>query len=335
MSYADNARIKEEHNVASERSQPETPDMSDATGPVTRGVPVGSGVEVETISDYTISTSRANSSRKVSISTYHSVSDVTIETQMQHIESGEHDIDAEYFENVILENDEKSNLDTKKIPENDKHILDDINSYDSPQELRQGINDIFQDECHDELRRNEDTSNSLNTEANSTNNRECEQKSVMPLTELSRRQHIEEALKKMRNDEALERAKSTAVREQYVNDETARLKALRKPSLSILTDTEENKKGIKQALKDEDVLALRNERRRLRQETQAMKKMVDVKYGTTEKSKAPKLLKVAQEFCGRILPNAGIPEHIKRELTTHEIEDLKLIYDMFDRKAKG
>ena len=55
-----------------------------------------------------------------------------------------------------------------------------------------------------------------------------------------------------------------------------------------------------------------------------------------DKKQGPDLLALAESFYhGKVKDGDGLPEKVRRELTKKEIEDLKIVFDMFDVKGRG
>ena len=78
------------------------------------------------------------------------------------------------------------------------------------------------------------------------------------------------------------------------------------------------------------------EQKKLRRETKALQQQIDEKYGLKQKKQGHDLLALADDFYhGKVKDKDGLPEQVRRELTRAEIEDLRMVFEMFDIKGRG
>ena len=78
------------------------------------------------------------------------------------------------------------------------------------------------------------------------------------------------------------------------------------------------------------------DQKQLRKETKALQRAIDEKYGLKDKKQGHDILALAESFYqGKVKDVDGLPEQVRRELTRSEIQDLKMVFDMFDVKGRG
>jgi hypothetical protein len=100
-------------------------------------------------------------------------------------------------------------------------------------------------------------------------------------------------------------------------------------------DIRDIKGAIADIMKEERVCMLQRQIDALDREEQKVQEAINKKYGQLfSKDRRQDLTALADKFFS--LPgNAGLPEHITRSLTSEEIADLKIVFDMFDVKGRG
>lgn len=100
-------------------------------------------------------------------------------------------------------------------------------------------------------------------------------------------------------------------------------------------DIRDIKGAIADIMKEERVFMLQRQIDALDKDEQQIQKAIDKKYGMLfSKDRRQDLTALADKFFS--LPgNTGLPEHITRSLTSEEIADLKIVFDMFDVKGRG
>lgn len=100
-------------------------------------------------------------------------------------------------------------------------------------------------------------------------------------------------------------------------------------------DIRDIKSAIADIMKEERVCMLQRQIDALDKEEKQVQEDIDRKYGQLfSTDRKHDLTALANNFFS--LPgNAGLPEHITRALTSEEIADLKIVFDMFDVKGRG
>ncbi|KAL8592798.1 hypothetical protein ACOMHN_045952 [Nucella lapillus] len=115
--------------------------------------------------------------------------------------------------------------------------------------------------------------------------------------------------------------------------------------VTLTPDVEASRAAIRDIMKEEERMALATDQKKLRDESKALQQQIDDKYGLKDNHHGPKgkkkpgsqnMVVLAQSFYhGKAKDKDGIPLHVRRELTSQEIEDLRMVFDMFDVKGKG
>lgn len=100
-------------------------------------------------------------------------------------------------------------------------------------------------------------------------------------------------------------------------------------------DIRDIKSAIADIMKEERVCMLQRQIDALDKEEKQVQEEIDRKYGQLfSTDRKHDLTALANNFFS--LPgNAGLPEHITRALTSEEIADLKIVFDLFDVKGRG
>lgn len=100
-------------------------------------------------------------------------------------------------------------------------------------------------------------------------------------------------------------------------------------------DIRDIKSAIADIMKEERVCMLQRQIDALDKEEKQVQEEIDRKYGQLFSiDRKHDLTALANNFFS--LPgNAGLPEHITRALTSEEIADLKIVFDLFDVKGRG
>lgn len=112
-------------------------------------------------------------------------------------------------------------------------------------------------------------------------------------------------------------------------------KAQREKGVELYPDINKTKAAIKKVQTDEEKFALSKEKAKLDAETDKLKHEIDDKFGILLREKRPDITSLAENVFSRTRGDSEFPSHITRVLTRSEIEDLRLLFGMFDVKGKG
>ncbi|XP_033739905.1 uncharacterized protein LOC117327160 [Pecten maximus] len=112
-------------------------------------------------------------------------------------------------------------------------------------------------------------------------------------------------------------------------------KAQREKGVELYPDINKTKAAIKKVQTDEEKFALTKERAKLDEETDKLKHEIDDRFGILLREKRPDITSLAENVFSRTRGDSEFPSHITRVLTRSEIEDLRLVFGMFDVKGKG
>ncbi|OWF45892.1 uncharacterized protein LOC110456492 [Mizuhopecten yessoensis] len=112
-------------------------------------------------------------------------------------------------------------------------------------------------------------------------------------------------------------------------------KALIEKGVELYPDIDKTKAAIKKVQTDEEKFALTKDRAKLDAETDKLKHEIDDKFGILLREKRPDITSLAENVFSRTRGDSEFPSHITRVLTRSEIEDLRLVFGMFDVKGKG
>ncbi|KAK3608419.1 hypothetical protein CHS0354_035422 [Potamilus streckersoni] len=107
--------------------------------------------------------------------------------------------------------------------------------------------------------------------------------------------------------------------------------------IQIRPDADKGKKALQQIMREEEREATDEEKKRLRKEKAKLQELIDEKYGSKLKRETPHLIELAEEFIApkKVSNEFDLPDRIITQLTTQEIQDLKIVFDMFDIRGKG
>ena len=163
------------------------------------------------------------------------------------------------------------------------------------------------------------------SEASSHSVRESATKARMreELERLQRQQDEKEKLYKLE--------KQRLIKEMKAEMQQARSRK----GIQMQPDVDFNKGQIQSVLSHEERFALEDEKEELDAESERLQEEIDDKYGFSEKRDSTGLVAMAKDFYSNAGSNQGLPDRIIRELTSEEIHDLKLVFDMFDVKGRG
>ncbi len=147
-------------------------------------------------------------------------------------------------------------------------------------------------------------------------------------------------LNKKEQEEAEKKMAEKRKREEEVSRVRRKMEEeRRKKGVEILPGSRESRGVIQAFLSEEEVLALNVKQQELDEESEQIRAGIKQKYGIDSKKKQHSdtgLVSMAAEFySSKEMPNEILPERIRRNLTTDEIRDLKLVFDMFDAKGRG
>ncbi|XP_076466801.1 uncharacterized protein LOC143298026 [Babylonia areolata] len=145
--------------------------------------------------------------------------------------------------------------------------------------------------------------------------------------ELSRLKEVEEQerrLQKSRRKMEEEKAVEAVHRERE------------KKGVTLTPDVEACRAAVRHMMREEERLALAPEQKKLCDETKALHQQIRNKYAVKGTGLKHDLVALTESFYhGKVKDKDGIPEHVHRHLTRQEIEDLRMVFDMFDVKGKG
>ncbi|XP_046559411.1 uncharacterized protein LOC124268476 [Haliotis rubra] len=111
----------------------------------------------------------------------------------------------------------------------------------------------------------------------------------------------------------------------------------RRKGFELVPGSRERRGVIRAFLTEEEKMAMESQQKDLARESEEMISKIKSKHGIPkDKDSSPKVVDMAREFySSKELPNELLPDHIRLNLTTEEIRDLKLVFDMFDVKGRG
>ncbi|XP_067676651.1 uncharacterized protein [Haliotis asinina] len=111
----------------------------------------------------------------------------------------------------------------------------------------------------------------------------------------------------------------------------------RRKGFELVPGSRERRGVIQAFLTEEEKMAMESQQKDLARESEEMISKIKSKHGIPkDKDKSSKVVDMACEFYNsKELPNELLPDHIRLNLTTEEIRDLKLVFDMFDVKGRG
>ena len=152
-----------------------------------------------------------------------------------------------------------------------------------------------------------------------------------------------ESLKKMRaelekmrrEDDRQEEIAAAKYKEDFRKERNKIEEEVKAQGYMFNPDIRDIKGAIADIMKEERVCMLQRQLDSLDREEKEMQREIDEKYGLLfSPDSRQDLTALADKFFS--LPgNAGLPEHITRSLTSEEIADLKIVFDMFDVKGRG
>ena len=152
-----------------------------------------------------------------------------------------------------------------------------------------------------------------------------------------------ESLKKMRaelekmrrEDDRQEEIAAAKYKEDFRKERNKIEEEVKAQGYMFNPDIRDIKGAIADIMKEERVCMLQRQLDALDREEKEMQREIDEKYGLLfSPDSRQDLTALADKFFS--LPgNAGLPEHITRSLTSEEIADLKIVFDMFDVKGRG
>ena len=105
--------------------------------------------------------------------------------------------------------------------------------------------------------------------------------------------------------------------------------------VTILPNVRYSRNTIEYHLKREIRSASNKEREQLKAETDTIRLEIEAKHGLSTKKETDFKALASNFYEGKKLPSETLPDHIRRSLTSEEIADLRLVFDMFDLKEKG
>ncbi|KAK7108756.1 uncharacterized protein [Littorina saxatilis] len=153
----------------------------------------------------------------------------------------------------------------------------------------------------------------------------------------SSRKRMERELERMRKADENERLRYKARRRKEVKKAVAAMYERKtQDGVTMTPDVEESRTAIRKIMVEEERMALEKDQKKLRQETKAIQDAIDDKYGLKDKKQGHDLLALAEDFYhNKNREKDGLPAEVRRALTNEEIEDLKMVFDMFDLKGRG
>lgn len=160
------------------------------------------------------------------------------------------------------------------------------------------------------------------------------QKSVTP--ELSTKDKIVKELEKMKKADQLKeewKAYEFKKLQRKHKDELERQRLAK--GIQLNEGVNEAKSSIKAKTDEEEFFALKNERRKFREESAIIRRQLEEKMGLLIRRENPDLKKMVETFIYTPEDNSTIPDRILKVLSWSEIEDLKKSFDLFDVKSKG
>ncbi|XP_041354285.1 uncharacterized protein LOC121372088 [Gigantopelta aegis] len=105
--------------------------------------------------------------------------------------------------------------------------------------------------------------------------------------------------------------------------------------VTILPNVHQSRNSIEYHLKREIRSASNKERELLKEETERINLEIEAKHGLSKKKDTDFTALAANFYEGKKLATETLPDHIRRSMTSEEIADLRLVFDMFDLKEKG
>lgn len=136
-------------------------------------------------------------------------------------------------------------------------------------------------------------------------------------------------------EDAKEEIAKSRYRRQVRKTKRAMDKAQAAKGIELYPDTNKTKAAIQKVQTDEEKFALSKNRVKLDAETNKLKHEIDDKFGILLREKRPDITSLAENLFSKTRGDPEIPSHVTRVLTRQEIEDLRLVFGMFDVKGKG
>ncbi|XP_048239423.1 uncharacterized protein LOC124122859 [Haliotis rufescens] len=111
----------------------------------------------------------------------------------------------------------------------------------------------------------------------------------------------------------------------------------RRKGIELVPGSRDSRGVIRAFLTEEEKMAMESQQKDLARESVEMISQIKSKHGIPkDKESSPDVVVMATEFySSKEMPNELLPDHIRLNLTTEEIRDLKLVFDMFDVKGRG
>ncbi|XP_062575239.1 uncharacterized protein LOC134237160 [Saccostrea cucullata] len=165
---------------------------------------------------------------------------------------------------------------------------------------------------------------------------ECQQDPQEFKTESESLRKMKEEMEKMRLEDHRKEEIAAAIYKRDFKRERAKIEEETiARGYMFNPDIRDIKGAIAEIMNEERTFMLQRQIDALDKEEKQMQAEIDKKYGLLfSKEGRQNLTDLADKFFS--LPgNAGLPEHITRSLTSEEIADLKVVFDMFDVKGKG
>lgn len=154
--------------------------------------------------------------------------------------------------------------------------------------------------------------------------------------QLTSRQKMERELAKMQEADDRKKEKfELAFKEETKKNKLALEKERKDKGIQFYSGTIETKAAIQKIVSAEEQLAMEKTKEKLKQETDKLQEEIDFKFGIQLKKEHPDMAVLVKNAFTHPNPNAPIPERITKQLTEHEIRDLKEIFSLFDVKNRG